>query len=64
MLSSEALKKVISITSEEGLCDKLRDANKNLEHIQKELNKYLESKREKFARFYFLSDDELLEILS
>lgn len=55
---------VIKVCSEEGLYDKMREANKNLEFITKELNNYLEKKREKFARFYFLSNDELLEILS
>lgn len=55
---------VFKVCTSEGYLDKFRDANASLDKIQKELRSYLELKRSKFGRFYFLSNDDLLSILS
>lgn len=44
--------------------DDLKQFNQTLDDVQKKLEDYMQKKRRAFPRFYFLSNDELIDILA
>ncbi|KAL0019092.1 hypothetical protein WJX77_000912 [Trebouxia sp. C0004] len=64
MQAAKATPGILKMCGSQKLLDQLTECNKLLESVQKGLSDYLETKRLAFARFFFLSNDELLQILS
>ncbi|XP_059153506.1 dynein axonemal heavy chain 1-like [Physella acuta] len=64
MRMAKAEPHVIQICPDENMLTDLKKCSELLDHVSKGLSDYLETKRGRFPRFFFLSDDELLEILS
>jgi dynein heavy chain, axonemal len=56
--------KIMKLLKTNLLLEKLTEISDNLDFIERQLEDFLEVKRSSFPRFYFLSNDELLEILA
>ena len=53
----------MSLAQHSDYSEKLRTILEQIDRCQKALNEFLEQKRDKFPRFYFISDEDLLEVL-
>lgn len=54
---------VVKACTSNNCLNTLKELGDRLDRCQKSLSDYLEGKRSLFARFYFISDDELLSVL-
>ena len=64
MLSqANSTKRIVPFSSQKGLSEKMERILQKLQSSQKALSSFLEKKRDSFSRFFFLGDDDLLEIL-
>lgn len=56
--------RLVSLAGHTEFKDVLYTVLEQLDRCQRALNQFLEAKRDSFPRFYFISDDDLLEILA
>ncbi|XP_051780645.1 dynein axonemal heavy chain 6-like [Erpetoichthys calabaricus] len=64
MQKTENKSNALKATTAPGVLEMLQTNNVHLEKIQKSLEDYLEMKRMVFPRFYFLSNDDLFNVLA
>ena len=58
------MKNVKAVCTQSGLAKKLEDLEKKQDQCKKSLSEFLDGKRRQFPRFYFMSESDLLDLLS
>lgn len=64
MAKGKEVKNILNFCTIDGMYKKLDKIQGELKVCEKALNQYLDSKRKAFPRFYFVSVNDLLDILS
>jgi len=55
---------ILDLADKEGIYNQFVECNRDLDKINRSLEDYLEEKRLIFARFFFLANEDLLQILA
>jgi len=63
MTATQKESNVVTACTTDNRLDTLKNLSERLDKSQKSLSDYLDTKRNSFARFFFISDDELLSVL-
>lgn len=64
MAEGASIKLALPFCTSDGLLRRLEEIEENLKVCEKALMEFLDSKRRAFPRFYFVSVNDLLDILS
>jgi dynein heavy chain len=64
MRSTQKYSNILAATTQTNLANILREFNHEMELILYSLDGYLQSKRSAFPRFFFLSDEEIFQLMS
>jgi dynein heavy chain len=64
MKSAQDTPNVVEACTKDARKETLKEMNRMLDQCQRSLNEYLDMKKKKFPRFYFVSNVDLLDILS
>lgn len=59
-----ASKRLVKAHCTQQRLDEFTSHNRKMEDVQKKVEEYLDEKRTDFPRLYFISNDELLQLLS
>ena len=64
LMKKVSKKRLVKAHCTEKVCNELKQNNLKMDEVQKRVEAFLDEKRKEFPRLFFISNDELLQLLS